>query len=179
LRAPNWRQHRPLSRRITRARRRSPPHLQATISLLFSGHSKIKGRSTMSLPKFDAESSLFKSNVRYWSFVRATPGVGVAPQRLNFPIPPGPPFGWCGSCDWDNAGACVRTCGFCLSGPPIRCELRTELCDPSACPAPTPPPADCMQLKRNCTANGGTVFDCHDIVPDRCAACPPCCFRCM
>jgi hypothetical protein len=133
----------------------------------------------MSLPGFNAESSLFKSNVRYCSFGGATLGVGIAPQQLNFPIPPVPPFGGCGPCSLDDTGACVRSCGFCLLGPPIRCERLTELCDPSACPAPPPPPPNCIQLKKNCTAAGYDVFDCHDIFPDGCAACPPCCFRCM
>ena len=125
----------------------------------------------MTLPGFNAETSLYKTSVHYRLAGGSIQADSVMPQISI----------WCGTCFLDNTGACVRMCGrpWCTSFEPWLCTWIAP-CDPSACPSPPPPPpVDCDKARAGCRANGGIVFDCHDLVPDRCAACPPCCFRCM
>jgi hypothetical protein len=124
----------------------------------------------MTLPGFNAETSLYKTSVHYRLMGASVQADGVMPQQfINWGVS-------CGTCFLDSNGNCVRICGrrLCVTGEPWPCTWIAP-CDPSACP---PPQVDCDKAQAACKANGGIIFDCHDLVPDGCAACPPCCFRC-
>jgi hypothetical protein len=138
-------------------------------SLAF-GHASKRGQA-MTMPGFSGETSLYETRVYYRLMGAWVQAGGVALQQ--FP---------CGPCGWDNTGACVRNCGFCISlfGSPVRCKQWTEPCDPSACTPVTPP---CIILKE--VVCGGATREC-DLCPfypsdcNNCPSCefPQCCFSC-
>lgn len=130
-----------------------------------------KGREAMTLPGFAAETSLYRTSVRYWLIGATVQAAGVRQQLGHI-------FGGCGPCFLDIAGGigtCVRYCATCLVQPPGLCLVFAESCDPSACPL------DCTVLKNNCRAYNGTVQDCSTATGTNCTGCdccPPCCFKC-
>ena len=76
----------------------------------------------MTLPGFSAETSLYKTSVRYRLMGASAQADGVVLQQLVF----------CGPCHLRPNGACVRDCRFCEPFPP-HCFTFTYPCSPSAC----------------------------------------------
>jgi hypothetical protein len=133
-------------------------------------------RDAMTLPGFNAETSLYSSSVHYRLIGASVQAGGVVPQQLS-----------CGPCLLDSTGACVRNCIICTSiGRLHLCHpFPTLVCDPSACPSP--PPVDCDQAKADCRAGGGIIFECTHCpdYPMDCTNCAchypgnhKCCFIC-
>ena len=76
----------------------------------------------MTLPSFNAETSLYKTTVHYGLTGGSVPSGGVMPQL----------FSHCGGCYLNTAGSCVQFCIFCEGFPP-HCSTAIVACDPSAC----------------------------------------------
>ena len=77
----------------------------------------------MTLPGFNAETSLYKTSVQYRLTGASAQVDGVIPQLFSF----------CGPCYLNTAEVCVRDCTFCEPLPP-HCFTFTYPCSPSACP---------------------------------------------
>ena len=117
----------------------------------------------MTLPGFNAETSLYKTSAHYRLMGASMQADGVVPQQAL-----------CGWCHWDVTGSCLRNCRICYAvfpGGIVHCYSFIEPCNPSVCPS-------CTDLKNMCIAEGGTPFDCSGLVGG-CNACPPCCFKCF
>jgi hypothetical protein len=91
----------------------------------------------MTIPGFNAETSLYKTSVHYRLTGASVQADGVTPSQVSFPIRP---FGSCGPCYRDISGNCSRDCGGCILFPTVSCYHWTEPCNPSACPPPCCPP---------------------------------------
>jgi len=76
----------------------------------------------MTLPGFNAETSLYQTTVHYRLKGTSAQADGIMPQLVPF----------CGPCFRNAAGACVRNCTFCEPFPP-HCFIVTEPCSASAC----------------------------------------------
>ena len=126
----------------------------------------------MTLPGFNAETSTYKSRVPYRLMGPSVWANGAMLQQIRLP---GQVFTFfCAPCSPDDTGACVQNCTFCFGS---SCSTFTEPCDPSTCPPP-----NCTEVKNNCMADGGSIFDCSSLVLSDCIGCdccPPCCFKCM
>src|SRR5579859_1395347 len=121
----------------------------------------------MTLPGFAAETSLYRSRVRYRL-------IGATVQAPGVRLQLGRTHGGCGPCYWDvmgGLGTCVRNCVTCLEQPPGLCHIYSEACDPSACPV------DCSVLESNCHFYGGRWEDCSGL-SGGCEQCQPCCHVC-
>jgi len=71
----------------------------------------------MTLPRFNAETSLYNSGVHYRLMGALVPADGVLPAQF------------CDACHIEQA--CVQDCEFCTSK--FGCFTFQNLCDPSAC----------------------------------------------
>jgi len=92
----------------------------------------------MTLPGFNAETSLYKTSIHYRFMDASVQADGVVLQQLVF----------CGPCFRDATGSCMKNCTFCF-GLPRHCFTRTEPCDPSACP-----PFDPCGCRHRCCPSG-------------------------
>jgi len=81
----------------------------------------------MTLPGFNAETSLYKTSVHYRSMGAPVQADGVVPQQVRV---------FCGTCHLDDTGACVQNCTIC--GPRFCHFFGTFPCAPSACPQADP-----------------------------------------
>jgi hypothetical protein len=102
----------------------------------------------MTLPGFNAETSLYKTTVHYRLMGALVQADGVTLQQF--------PFG-CGPCYLTAQGACVQDCAMCTPFPLFHCFRYRAPCSPSACqPRCCPPGFHC----------------CGDCLPGRCVPDP-------
>ena len=140
-------------------------------------------RDAMTLPGFNAETSLYKTSVHYRLMGASVQAGGIVPQQVSVS---------CGPCYLDNTGACVQNCTICDGH--LCHYLGIYSCDPRACPPPHDRcapcltlPTDCARRRCDCTCNGGIAVDCNNCpdYPMDCTNCPchhpanpKCCFVC-
>jgi len=89
----------------------------------------------MSIPRFTAEISLYKTSGRYYTHVALTQAEGVILQEFSLSVTSQvrrPGFVSCDPmCHLDETGACVRDCTDCPSGQlPNGCQDFTRPCPP-------------------------------------------------
>ena len=101
----------------------------------------------MTLPGFNAETTLYKTSVHYRLTGAMVQADGIMPQLFSF----------CGNCYLNATGSCVKNCTFCEPFPP-HCFTFAAPCNPSACQEPhcCPPGFHC----------------CGDCLPGRCVPDP-------
>jgi hypothetical protein len=109
-------------------RRHRKPVIEGNRRASVPGHAG-KGREAMTLPRFNAETSLYKTSVHYRLMDASVQADGVMLQQFRLP---GQPFTvFCDPCAPNNMGtcaegACVQNCFFCVGN---RCSPFTEQCN--------------------------------------------------
>jgi hypothetical protein len=78
----------------------------------------------MTLPGFNAETSLHRTSIHYRSMGALVQADGVTFERTSITIHP---FKACGPCYYGFNG-CSRDCGFCVLFPYVHCYHWTEHC---------------------------------------------------